>query len=95
MFLFLQGLIVFTLSAQYLFDKTRIPVNTVSTGTITTYSSSTNTCSKLIARTNGLYHISTEDVFNLWAKGNLSTTINTTNVTAGAGTVKDFGVATS
>ena len=70
---------------------TNVTISTVSSSTVMNYGPAGDKCFKLIAESAGVYHLSTERVYQSWLKGALTTPLDLLNVTA-ASTVHDFDV---
>ena len=80
MFFYILSLVVLTAAYNYTFDDAKISLSTVSTTSIVDYSSSPDTCGKLIVWINQVYHLSTTNVFQSSVKGALPTHTSLFNV---------------
>ena len=72
-FLFLTILLWPSLCGVHPFADANLTINLVSTGDILLNGAFVDTCTKIIARSNQIYHISSQKTYQSWTKGNLTT----------------------
>ena len=73
MFLFLFCFLVPNINTNFVYHNHSIAKNSISSSIINN-STSADACLKIIARTNQIYHLSNEGVYQSWTKGSLSQT---------------------
>jgi hypothetical protein len=85
--LLVQLLFCSVLSTTYTFSDATVEIQTVSSGTVLTYSGETNPCSQLRVRSNQVYHISTAGALQISLKGHLDSQTTAMNLNTSGNSV--------
>ena len=84
-------LITLTISIDYAFTDTIISIDTVSSATVSGSTPPTDSCGKMMAHPNQLYHVGTNNIFQSAMKNNLN--LLTSAFNPSLSNVVDFSVS--
>ena len=93
MFFYILKTLFTLVSSAFVFDDITIELQPQGSSPIVKYTSSPDTCGRIVARTNQIYHISTENLFQSIPKRILSMNTNLLNVSEPSLQVSTFDVS--
>ena len=91
-FFVLKAFLILATSA-FVFGEKTIELQPLDSTPIVNYNSTSDTCGKIVARTNQIYHVSTQNVFQSIPKVIFSMNTNILNVSSPPLQVTDFDVS--